>query len=232
MKLIPLYALLLVLAAELSGQINTATLGGAVTDPAGGVLPGAQVHLESPATGFKLDTQPAPTADSGSLCSTPGGYSVTIQALGFNQRVIKDFELSASEVVEQNIALELETARFTVETTASALGVRIQTTEAQISRVLILKELDLLPQLGRNPLQLAVYSPGALNNGGYSRFNGTRNGSTNTQQDGIDVTDPIVPRFGLTESFMNTDSVSEVRLILNGGKAEYGRNAGAQIELV
>ena len=66
----------------------------------------------------------------------------------------------------------------------------------------------------------------------YSRVNGLRQGSNNSTLDGIDVNDSVVPRMGLSMTANNMDSVSEIRVVTNGGKAEYGRNAGAQVELV
>jgi hypothetical protein len=66
----------------------------------------------------------------------------------------------------------------------------------------------------------------------FSRINGTRQGSSNSKLDGIDVNDSVVPRLGLSLTANNTDSVGEFRMVTNGGKAEYGRSAGGQVELV
>jgi hypothetical protein len=41
----------------------------------------------------------------------------------------------------------------------------------------------------------------------------------------------VLPRLGLTLNATNTDSVEEFRMITNGAKAEYGRNAGGTVEL-
>ncbi len=37
---------------------------------------------------------------------------------------------------------------------------------------------------------------------------------------------------GLSLTANNTDSVEEARVVTDGGKAEYGRSAGAQVQLV
>ncbi|PJF45604.1 MAG: TonB-dependent receptor, partial [Candidatus Thermofonsia Clade 3 bacterium] len=54
----------------------------------------------------------------------------------------------------------------------------------------------------------------------------------NTRLDGIDANDAVVPRLGLSLTAFNVDSIEEFRVITNGGKAEYGRNAGGQIEMI
>jgi hypothetical protein len=98
-----------------------------------------------------------------------------------------------------------------------------------------LKDIDTLPSLGRTPITLAVYQPGIQVNPGdvsYSRVSGQRLGSNNTTLDGIDVNDAVVPRLGLSMTANNTDSVGEFRIITQGAKAEYGRNAGGQVELI
>src|SRR5215471_5443762 len=66
----------------------------------------------------------------------------------------------------------------------------------------------------------------------FSRVNGLRTSSNNAKLDGIDINDSVVPRLGLSLTANNTDSIGEFRVVLGGGKAEYGRSAGAQVELV
>ena len=191
MKRLKLLSLALASAIVLPAQTGTASFSGTIADPAGGVLPGVDITIASPDTGFQLTAQTAPDGVFHFPSLAPGAYSVNIKAQGFAQRIIKALVLSASEVINQTIALELETVSARIEVNASAAGVRIQTGEAQISRVLTLKEMEVLPQIGRDPMQLVLYSPGVLRDGGYSRINGTRNGSSNTKQDGIGVTDSV-----------------------------------------
>lgn len=65
-----------------------------------------------------------------------------------------------------------------------------------------------------------------------SRVNCTRRGATNSRLNGIDVNDSATPMLALSTTAINTDSIEEFRFVTSGGKAEYGRNAGAQIELI
>ena len=45
-----------VFAASLAAQVDRASLGGAVTDPSGSVVPGARIELLSPATDLRRET--------------------------------------------------------------------------------------------------------------------------------------------------------------------------------
>lgn len=123
----------------------------------------------------------------------------------------------------------------TESVTVDANAVRVQTTDASIARSVSMRDLDSLPQLLRSPLSLANFLPGVVftpstSGANVSMVNGTRQGANNTLLDGVDVNDPIVPFLHGVTLGTNTDSVEEFRIITNGAKAEYGRNAGGQID--
>src|SRR2546428_231054 len=61
---------------------------------------------------------------------------------------------------------------------------------------------------------------------------GDRGRGVYTTLDGVDVTDPVIPRGELSQVGMNPDALSEYRVITSVAKAEYGRNAGAQVQVV
>src|SRR5258708_19271142 len=102
----------------------------------------------------------------------------------------------------------------------------------------MLRDTDVLPKLGRKPSKLAIFQPGVQIDVGagqdstFSHMNGLRQGSNNSKLDGIDVNDSLVPRLGLSLTANNSDSVEEFRVVTEGGKAEYGRSAGGQIEMI
>jgi hypothetical protein len=106
--------------------------------------------------------------------------------------------------------------------------------DSQFSRAITMHDVETLPQLERYPITLALFQPGVQVAGGNvvnSRLNGARGGSNVTTVDGIDATDPWGPAL-LWSVFSTTDSTQEFRMIRHGAKAQYGRNAGAQIEMV
>ncbi len=50
--------------------------------------------------------------------------------------------------------------------------------------------------------------------------------------EGIDISDPVIPRGELTNAPVNPEALQEFRVITSNAKAEYGRSAGGQVELV
>src|SRR5271154_2817642 len=70
-------------AITLSAQINTATIGGTVTDPTGASIAGAMVIVQNPATGIRHQVE---TNSSGVFSVPqlqPGAYTVTVSKDGF-----------------------------------------------------------------------------------------------------------------------------------------------------
>ncbi|HEX7958690.1 MAG TPA: hypothetical protein VF493_02150, partial [Terriglobales bacterium] len=145
----------------------------------------------------------------------------------------KNVEVNVAANVSQTYHLKVGQTTDTI--TVEANAVSVQTADSEIGRAITLRDIDTLPQLGRTPITLAVFQPGIQINPGditFSHVNGMRQGSNNSKLDGIDINDSLVPRLGLSLTANNTDSVEEFRVVTEGGKAEYGRSAGAQVELV
>lgn len=217
----------------LHAQVSTARFEGTVIDQSGAVVPGATVT----AVNSRTKATATVTADSQGhfiFASLPNSiYTMTAEASGFRKAQLENVELNASATVSETIRMEIGSTSEVV--TVEAASVRVNTTDAQIGRSVTLRDIDTLPQLGRGPLALAVFQPGVSIDPGdttFSRINGARQGSNNSKLDGIDVNDAVVPRFGLSMTAINVDSVEEMRVITNGGKAEYGRNAGGQVEMI
>src|SRR5258706_5572146 len=229
-----------VLAAALCfAQTSTARLDGTVTDATGSIVPNAKVTAVNVKTRVTAETRSNATGAFAIAALQPGTYTLTVEAAGFRKSVVNDVQLDNDAYVTQKVTLEVGQVTESVEVKANTLAV--QTTDSQVSRAVTLKDIDTLPQLGRTPITLAIFQPGVQisQNGSsagvdtsFSRINGTRQGSQNNTLDGIDVNDAVVPRLGLSRTANNTDTVAEFRVITEGGKAEYGRNAGGQVELI
>ncbi len=143
--------------------------------------------------------------------------------------------------MSQSVTLEVGQVTEVLEVKANALAV--QTTDSQVNQSVTLSDIATLPQLSRTPITLAIFQPGVQINPqangsssgadySFAHVNGLRQGSNNNTLDGIDVNDSVTPRIGLSLTANNTDSVEEARIVTDGGKAEYGRSAGAQIQLI
>jgi hypothetical protein len=219
----------------LLGQIQSARVEGTVIDSSSAVIPGAKVSMVNTRTQQKLDA----TADGAGYylfpSVVPGPYTLTGEAQGFRKSSITNLEVNIGVSLRQEIKLEIGSVAESL--TVEASSVTIQTNDATIQRAVTLRDIDTLPQLARGPIALATFQPGVQlgtnnNDPSFARINGMRQGSNNNTLDGIDVNDAVLPRLGLTMNANNTDSVEEFRIITNGAKAEYGRNAGGTVELI
>jgi carboxypeptidase family protein len=228
------------IALPLFAQIETGRIDGTVQDQSGAIVPNARAV----ATNVKTERTAQATSDQqGNFVLTPlqpGLYRLTVEAAGFRKFVINALEVNVDTRLSQIVKLEVGQTTETVMVEANTVSV--QTTESQVGEVINIRDIDTLPQLGRTPIGLAVFAtPGVQvfqqgSNAGadtsFSHINGTRGGSNNSTLDGIDVNDAVAPRLGLSLTANNTDSVAEFRVVTEGGKAEYGRNAGGQVELI
>ena len=233
---------ILVMAAVLClAQTQTARLIGTVRDSTGAVIPGAKVTAVETGTRARTETTTNASGDYVLPALQPGLYSLTVEASGFSKAVVSNIQLDAAANISQDVKLEVGQMTEVVEVEANA--VTVQTTDSQVSQVVTISEVVSLPQLARTPIMLAILQPGVQINPqangsasgadySYAHVNGLRQGSNNNTLDGIDVNDSVAPRMGLSLTANNTDSVEEARVVTDGGKAEYGRSAGAQNQLI
>lgn len=189
----------LLLAGMAAAQVSNGRIEGVVSDPAGAVVPNANVSVRNNRTGT---TATATTNEAGYYLfpSLPASnYALTVEAPGFRKAQVENIELNVAVTIRQDVQLEVGSLAESVTVEASAI--RVNTSDAQVGRSVTLRDIDTLPQLGRNPMALVPYTPGVSINPGdnsFSRVNGTRQGSNNTRLDGIDANDSVVPRLGLS----------------------------------
>ena len=219
----------------LLSQIQNARIEGTVQDTSGAVIPGAKLSIVNVRTRIHFEGEANAEGFFFFPTLQPGMYALSAEATGFRKTTVNNLEVNIGVILRQDVKLELGSVSDTIMVESSS--VRIQTTEATIQRAVTLRDIDTLPQLARNPIALATYQPGVQlgaspNDPSFARVNGMRQGSNNNTLDGIDVNDAVSPRLGLTLNASNTDSVEEFRIITNGAKAEYGRNAGGTVELI
>jgi len=226
-----------IVAFALFAQTRNARLEGTVQDQTNAVIPNATVSAVNTQT--QVSVQTTSGADGHFIFPDlqPGFYNVTVTIAGFRTAVMRAVELTVAATVDVDIKLEVGQASESIEVLASAATV--QTTESQISTAIPTRSIDILPQLGRGPIILAITAGAGVQidvragqDASYSRINGLRQGSNNATLDGIDVNDSVAPRLGLSMTANNSDSVEEFRLVSQGGKAEYGRSAGGQVQLI
>ncbi len=203
---------------------STGSVTGHVFDPSGAIIPGATVHLDQPSTNLHL-TQTTGTVGAFSFPNViPGSYVLSIQAKGFpeyKQAVV----IQVGLVTTVKATLQLSSSQQTVEVASSTPTVQVDTTTATVSGVITAQQIQNLPQIGRNFLDLAQMEPGVqMIDGG--NFDPTKNGyaglsvqgaegrTTRINVDGIDITDETV---GTTTQNVADNSIQEFQVSQSSG---------------
>ena len=147
----------------LLAQTETASLGGAIRDPKGAVVPDAEVTAVRIETGAVSTTH---TNGAGIYYFTglqPGHYHLMIQKQGFKEIAIKDFELHIQDKkLEQNFTLEIGSVNETV--TVKASGININTTDGTVSTLVDATTIANMPLNGRSFQDLILLTPGVATN--------------------------------------------------------------------
>ncbi|MEK7407680.1 MAG: TonB-dependent receptor [Acidobacteriota bacterium] len=226
-------------AVSLAAQTGTSRIRGVVTDSSRAVVPGAEVTALHEQTGL---ARSATTNEYGQFnfdAMPLGAYTITVTLAGFKKFSAKGNELQVGEVLTVDVTLEPGAVTEVVDVTG--ISMQVETSEASLGQVLDTKPIEQLPLNGRNPLHLMALQPGvsghasqATSRSGTVTFsvNGDRGRGVYTTLDGVDISDPVIPRGELSHVLLNPDSVSEYRVITSVAKAEYGRNSGAQVQIV
>ncbi len=152
-------ACLVLLHSPASAQttVETGSIQGTITDPAGALIAGAKVTITGQATGQTLTatTSSSGTYSSGALI--PGQYRVTVQQSGF-QTLEVSVTVQVGQAANASGKLSIGASSQVVEVAAS--GVQVNTEQAIVQGVITAQQIDALPINGRNFLDLAQLEPG------------------------------------------------------------------------
>jgi Carboxypeptidase regulatory-like domain/TonB-dependent Receptor Plug Domain len=232
--------LLFLLHASVTGQTTTGQISGSAVDASGLVLVGATVTLRNEGTG---DTRMATTSDAGHFIFptlVPGSYAVKVELSGFKSTERTGIVLTANERrALGSIVLEVTTVAETVSVRAESVAV--QTSSSENSELLSTRQIEQLGSKGRDIVALLRVMPGvsaSTDNAALGdtfgtatpNIGGTRNRMNTFTLDGQTGSDAdLVDRFNGATSM---DAIAEVKVLVNNYQAEYGRNAGAFVNIV
>lgn len=236
-----------------------AGIQGTVTDSSGGLIPDAKITLTDTENGT---TKEATSSDEGFYRISglaPGKYSLTAEKAGYKKSVLESVSVAAENVQGVNVVLETGDVTASVTITDEATE-QLQTENASVAKGVTDDEIKRLPQVGRDPYELARLTPGIFGDGarsgngnasglpnspgpggsGNSIFqaenqvqisaNGQRISANNFQIDGVSVNS--LTHGGAAVVTPNQESVKEIQITSSSYSAEDGRNSGAQIKVV
>ena len=232
------FALTVFLIVAPAGWTQTTISGeiaGVVTDSSGASVPNAPVKLKSIDAG---NIQNTTTGDSGAFrfpLLRPGQYTVTAEVAGFERTAISDVVVSLGQVTNVPIVLAVGKATETVEVSAHAQ--LLETENGNISANYGEREIALLPSPGQDLTNYALSAPGVVISTGAAYGNFTANGLPGTSNlytiNGGDMNDPYnnLNNSGSSNNTLGANEVQELTVVTNGYTGEYGRAAGANMNI-
>jgi hypothetical protein len=233
-------------AACLTAQDISATIGGTVLDPSGAGVANAKVTITNTDRNQVVREVTTGTAGTYSVPLLPvGNYSVKVEANGFKTETQTGVVLNAGDNLKINITLQIGVVTETVEVKAAAVNVELGT--AAVSNTIEGTQIRELALVTRNYEQLVGLMPGVTANSTDELYignsspagtaatlpfsvNGNRNSANNWTVDGADNVDRGSNLTLMT--FPSVDSIAEFKVERSLYTADTGRAGGAQINVV
>ena len=223
------------LIPELFAQVDRAALEGTVTDPTGAALVGASVKTVAEAT---ATTQEQRTNSNGYYRFpglAVGRYSVTITNTGFKTKIIQEVMLQVGQTRTLDAKLDVGAIDERVEVEATVAPAERSSAEA--ATVIDSNQIANLPVNGRDWAGLTLLAPFAQDDGGGDqrtiRFAGRARDDNNFSFDGVDAGGiQEQAQKSQTRLQISEDAIEEYRVNSALYDAEYGTQAGGQIDVV
>jgi len=230
-------AILLLLPVRLPAQPATATLFVRIEDASGGRLPGATLTVRNQATAVERHAETTAEGTAAIPLLSAGDYRLAATLTGFRTAVIDRFHLEAGAVRTLRLVLQAGDVHETVQVTGDSAEIRAGS--GAVGEIFSGQILTMTPVASRDVGEYAWQAPGVAPPAPGSRLSGeggtplnaagAREASNNFLLDGVDNNDLFLNRVLVTPSL---DAVQEFTLISNTYDAQYGRSAGAQVNVV
>ncbi len=230
-------------AASAFAQFDTASVVGTVRDASGAVVPAAKVTLTNTQTGVSVVRSSNGEGLYEFVTVRPGIYIVTSEKEGFAIAVADNVEVQVG--ARQRVDLQMSVGQLSERVVVTGASPLVDTESSQRDQVITSAQTLALPLNGREYSALALLTTGvrqsSLNkstNGtpreGAFNVNGLRSVFNNFLIDGVDNNAFGTSNQGFSNQVMQPppDAVSEFRVVTNNQSAEYGRTAGATINVL
>lgn len=232
----------LLLTSAIHPQISgTGAITGVVRDPSGALVPGASVVATDVATGLTRRVTSSGSGEFDIQILEPGHYRLAITKPGFATSEVKDVTVNVTQITTANVSLTVGSSKETVQVNAS--GELLQTESSTLGSVVTGQMVRNLPLVSRNYTQIVTLSPGVASDvtdaGAFGRGTttvvaaGTTSSENNFQMDGVEINDlQSSGSFSGGIAIPNPDTIAEFKVQTSQYDASYGRNAGANVNVV
>jgi hypothetical protein len=218
------------------GQTYRGSVRGTVADSSQARLSGSLVKLVNTATN---DTRTTTSGDDGEFIISslpPGSYRLEVEQAAYKKHA-QYLGLQVNQELRVNVTLDV--GSIAEEVVVTAPQTQLKKDSPAIGTVIENHQITGLPLDGRNFLELSLLVPGAVpaapGSAGSVRgdfafsINGAREDSNNYLLDGVYNVDPKLNTFSVKPP---VDAIREFEVLTSSYDASFGRNGGAQINVV
>src|SRR5262245_24575528 len=219
---------------------DSGSVSGVIADSSGQVIPGATVTLTHEGTGA------ARTATSDSrgafvfAAVRPGSYTVKVELAGFRTVERRGNVLNANGALSLgNLGLEVGAVSEVV--TVEVQGTKVETSNSDHTGLLTSTQIQQIQTKGRDVVNLLRLMPGVkyaddIDALGESLGSQIPHIAGNRQHWNVVMVDGVFGNEASGQNRMasqiNLDAISEIKVLLDTYKAEFGRGGGANIQIV
>jgi hypothetical protein len=233
------FALLVVMSigsTRLAAQTSSSgDIAGVVTDQSGAVVPDAKVVLKDVAKGNAQDTTTSKDGAYRFYLLTPGTYTVSVTATGFNTET-RQVDVTLGQITSLNFQMSVGSSTTTVTVTEAAPLLQVE--NGNMATTLNNLQIQNVPNPGNDLSYIAQTAPGVVMNtqAGYGNFsaNGLPGNSNLFTINGMDDNDPFLNlnNSGSTNLLLGQNEVQEATVVSNGYSGQFGTLAGANINYI
>ena len=235
-----LLAAAFITSAVAQSQSTSGNIEGRVVDQNGAIVPGIAVSATNINNGFGKTAMTDSDGNYIFVLLPPGSYKVEVAAAkGFAAATYTNVQVTVGAKTSLEITLNAGGSVNVVDVTAEGQGV--ETTRTSISSTVDERRVTNLPTNGRNFLDFATLAPGVVRDptrSGDLAVGGQKGTLNSIQIDGASSDNTFFGQSsgrigsGRAPSQFSIDTVKEFQVNVNGFSAEFGRAAGAVINVV
>lgn len=229
-------------AAPARAQFDSATVVGTVRDASKAVVPGAKVTLTAGGTGISVVRTSGTDGNYEFPSVKPGQYVVTAEKAGFALALVDNVQVQVG--ARLRVDLEMPVGQVSEKVQVTAASPLVETDSSQRGQVISGDQTRALPLISREYSSLALLTTGVKLGGsslttgntpreGAFNVNGLRSVFNNFLIDGVDNNAYGTSNQGFSNQVMQPtpDAIGEFKVVTNNMSAEYGRAAGATINV-
>jgi Carboxypeptidase regulatory-like domain/TonB dependent receptor/TonB-dependent Receptor Plug Domain len=225
------------LAVPMWAQVTRGSISGYVLDPSQGPISNATITISDSDRSVARSAATDSTGYYRLEDLAPSTYRVTAAVRGFRPQEFSNVQVEVNAQTRVDFHLEIAGQSQSVTVLATEAGVASESSD--LGMVIGQDRISGLPLNERDFLQLALLTPGVTtpvegselsSRGAFAMHaNGAREEYNDFLLDGVDNNDQYTNRYILQPS---VDAIEEFKIATNSYSAEYGRNAGAQVNVI